>query len=88
MNLMQDFWANSAIFQSSVPAYSLLVWMMWLNNKDGFSEEPGTIRMCLINVPARLITRSRQWIALLSKNYVYRERRQHPEKFIMQLNFA
>jgi len=73
---------------ASVPAYNLSVWMMWLNNKNRFNEEPDTIRMCLINVPARLITRSRQWIVRLSKNYVYRERWQHPEKSIMQLNFA
>ncbi len=57
--LTQEFWANSAIFQSSILAYNLLVWMMWLNNEDGFNEEPNTIRMCLINVPARLMTGSR-----------------------------
>jgi len=73
---------------ASVPAYNLLVWMMWLNNKDRFNEEPDTIRMCLINVPARLITRSRQWIALLSKNYVYRERRQRLEKIHHAIKFC
>lgn len=86
--LTQDFWPNSAIFQSSILAYNLLVWMMWLNNEDGFNEEPNTIRMCLINVPARLLTRSRQWILRLSKNYVYKERWQSLERSILQLNFA
>lgn len=57
--LTQDFWANPAIFQCCVLAYNLLLWMMWLNEEDGFSEEPNTIRMCLINVPAKLMTRSR-----------------------------
>ncbi len=86
--LTKDFWANSAIFQTSILAYNLLVWMMWLNNEDGFNEEPNTIRMCLINVPARLMTRSRQWVLRLSKNYVYRERWLSLEQSIMQLDFA
>lgn len=85
--LTQEFWANSAIFQSSILAYNLLVWMMWLNNEDGFNEEPNTIRMCLINVPARLMTGSRQWVVRLSKNYVYKDRWQQLEKSILQLNF-
>jgi hypothetical protein len=85
--LTQEFWANSAIFQSSILAYNLLVWMMWLNNEDGFNEEPNTIRMCLINVPARLMTGSRQWIVRLSKNYVYKNLWQQLEKSILQLNF-
>jgi len=85
--LTQEFWANSAIFQSSILAYNLLVWMMWLNNEDGFNEEPNTIRMCLINVPARLMTGGRQWIVRLSKNYVYKDRWQQLEKSILQLNF-
>ena len=86
--LTQDFWANSAIFQSSILAYNLLAWMMWLNNEDGFNEEPNTIRMILINVPARLITRSRQWVVKLSKNYAYKKRWQRLENSILQLNFA
>ncbi len=85
--LTQEFWANSAIFQSSNLAYNLLVWIMWLNNKDGFNEEPNTIRMCLINVPAKLMTRSRQWIVRLSENYVYKDRWLQLEKSILQLNF-
>lgn len=85
--LTQDFWANSAIFQSSILAYNLLVWMMWLNNENGFNEEPNTIRMCLIHVPARLMTRSRQWVIRLSKNYVYKERWQQLERSILQLDF-
>ena len=85
--LTQDFWANSAIFQTSILAYNLLVWMMWLNNEDGFNEEPNTIRMLLIHVPARLMTRSRQWIVRLSKNYFYKDRWQQLEKSILQLNF-
>lgn len=86
--LTQDFWANSAIFQTSILAYNLMVWMMWLNNEEGFNEEPNTIRMCLINVPAKLMTRSRQWVLRLSKNYVYKDRWKQLEESILQLDFA
>ena len=85
--LTQDFWANSAIFQTSILAYNLMVWMMWLNDEDGFCEEPNTIRMCLISVPAKLMTRSRQWVVRLSETYVYKDRWQKLEKSILQLNF-
>jgi len=86
--LTQKFWANSAIFQSSILAYNLLVWMMWLNNKGGFNEEPNTIRMLLIHVPARLLTRSNQWSIRLSKNYFYKDRWLYLESSIEQLNFS
>ena len=36
--LTQDFWANSAIFQTCIMAYNLMVWMMWLNDEAGFKE--------------------------------------------------
>ncbi|MEK6535706.1 MAG: transposase [Thermodesulfobacteriota bacterium] len=34
------FWANSAIFQSCILAYNLMVWMMWLTSEKSFHEEP------------------------------------------------
>lgn len=86
--LTQDFWANSAIFQTCILAYNLMVWMMWLNNEEGFKEEPNTIRMCLIHVPARLMHGGRQWFLRLSKNYPFKERWQWIENSIQELNFA
>lgn len=86
--LTQDFWANSAIFQSCILAYNLMVWMMWLNNEDGFREEPNTIRMYLIQVPAKLLHRSRQWILKLSESYPFREQWLQMEENIMKLEFA
>jgi hypothetical protein len=47
--LTQDFGANSAIFQSCILGYNLMVWMMLLTQEDGFNEEPHTIRMKLIH---------------------------------------
>jgi hypothetical protein len=86
--LTQDFWANSAIFQSCILAYNLMVWMMWLNNEDGFKEEPNTIRMYLIHVPARLLHRGRQWMLKLSQSYPFQEQWRYMEQAIGKLEFS
>jgi hypothetical protein len=84
----QDFWANSALFQTAILAYNLMVWMMWLNTQNGFHEEPNTIRAWLIQVPAKLIHRARQFILTLSKDYVFKERWREIEESISNLNIA
>lgn len=53
--LTQDFWANSAMFQTCIMAYNLMVWMTWLTTGKALSQEPNTIR-------TRLISAGRQWI--------------------------
>lgn len=77
--LTHDFWADSAIFQSCILAYNLTVRMMRLTDEKGFYEEPNTIRMFLISVPARLIHRGRQWFLKLSKTCSNRKRREELE---------
>jgi len=84
----QDFWANSAIFQTSILAYNLMVWMMWLNTETHFHEEPNTIRAWLIQVPAKLISRARTLILTLDRDYVFKERWLEIEDSISSLNFA
>ncbi|MFW5916606.1 MAG: IS1380 family transposase [Bacteroidota bacterium] len=86
--LTQDFWANSAIFQSCILAYNLMVWLMWLNHEEGFKEEPNTIRMWLIAVPARLMHMNRQWFLRLNRNYPYKELWEKIEGSIQQLSFT
>lgn len=86
--LTDHFWANSAIFQTCILAYNLMVWMMWLNSDNGFKEEPNTIRMCLIHVPARLRHGGRQWFLRLDRNFPFKERWQQLELSIHQLSFG
>jgi hypothetical protein len=85
--LTQKFWANSAIFQTCILAYNLMVWMMWLNDEEGFKEEPSTIRLFLIRVPARLMYAGRQWFLRLSKDYFFKERWQSIESSIIAQEF-
>lgn len=86
--LTQDFWANSAIFQTCILGYNLMVWMMWLNNEEGFREEPNTIRMYLIHVPARLLIRGSKHILKLGKDFAFKEQWVQIEKSILALDFA
>ena len=85
--LTQDFWANSAIFQTCILAYNLMVWMMWLNAEKGFREEPETIRFWLIHVPAKLLHRSRQWTLRLPDQYPYKRQWRELENAMAALNF-
>lgn len=86
--LTQDFWANSAIFQTCILAYNLMVWFMWLNDEKGFHEEPNTIRMFLIRVPARLMHRGRQWFLRANEGYPFEKRWRMLELKVEALNFA
>jgi len=84
--LTQDFWANSAIFQSCILAYNVLVWMMWLNTENGFKEEPNTIRSKIINVPGKLIHSGRTWTLKLPKEYIFKEQINAIHKSINAIN--
>ncbi len=69
-----SFWANSAIFQVCILAYNLMVWMMRINTDKGFREEPNTIRLYLIRVPAKMICRGEQWFLKLEKNFFFKSK--------------
>lgn len=85
--LTQDYWANSAIFQTCILAYNLMVWMMWLTNGYRLSEEPDTIRFRLIHVPGRLLRSGHQLLLRLSKNWCCKDRWLVLENFIDQVCF-
>ncbi len=72
--LTQVFWANSAIFQTCILAYNLMVWMMLLTQGRRINEEPCTIRFRLIRVPAVFLTGRRELRLRLSKNFFYKNR--------------
>lgn len=86
--LSQDFWANSAMFQTCILAYNLLVWMVWLTTKQGLRQEPNTIRAWLITAPGRLITRGRRWILTLPQDYFFKEQWEHLESSLTALCWA
>lgn len=85
--LTQDFWANSAIFQTCILAYNLLCWMMFLNKRRPLSEEPNTIRAWLIHTPAKLIHRARNYILTLPIDYVFKDRWEEIENTLSAIRF-
>lgn len=86
--LTQDFWANSALFQTCILAYNLMVWMMRLTAEEGFKQEPNTIRDWLVRTPASLIRTARKWILKLPRDYVFKEQWEHMERSIESLSFT
>ena len=86
--LTNNFWANSAIFQTCILSYNLFVWMMYLVYGDKLRQEPNTIRFWLIHIPARLIKRGGQFTLKLSKNNFIRKRWQDIDHFIEQISFV
>jgi hypothetical protein len=86
--LTQDFWANSAIFQTCILAYNLLVWMLWLTMKQALCEEPETIRVWLIHAPARYVERSRRCILKLASDWWAKERWLTLHQAVADLQFA
>jgi hypothetical protein len=86
--LTQDFWANSALFQTCILSYNLLAWMMWLTTKKGFREEPQTIRAWLIKTPGRLIQGGRRLTLKLPKDYFFKEQWEQLESSLTALAWA
>jgi hypothetical protein len=83
-----SFRANSAIFQSCILAYNLMVWMMWLTTEKSFHEEPETIRSWFIYVPATVVKTARKLILKLSERYVFKQQWEEIEKSLSSLSFA
>jgi len=86
--LTQDFWANSALFQTCILAYNLLVWMIWLTMKQALREEPNTIRFWLIHVPAKFVERGRRCFLNVSRDWWAKDRWGTLESALTELQFA
>ncbi len=86
--LTNNFWANSAIFQTCILSYNMMVWMIWLNSdKKSFREEPNTIRQYLIRIPARLLNQGREWKLKLERDFFYKPRWLEIENALNELSF-
>jgi len=86
--LTQHFWADSAIFQTCILSYNLIVWMMLLTHKHKLRQEPDTVRFRQIHIPARLLTGSRRWFLKLSQNSFFKGKWLEVENAIAHLNFG
>ena len=86
--LTQDFWANSAIFQTCILAYNSMIQMMQQTQEHKIDEEPNTIRFRLIHVPARLLTGSRRLLLKSSESQYFKGKWLKIEHALDCLSFA
>lgn len=67
-----DFWANSALFQSAILAYTTMRWMALLSGDTVLRRwEPGTIRTFIIRMAGKFTTGSRQQKLTVPEQMLY-----------------
>lgn len=72
--LTDSFWANEALWQCSVLAYNLSLWMRILTDRKSWHEEPNTFRLWFIQLAGRLVTSARQTELKLYNAYHYQRK--------------
>lgn len=70
--LTDSFWANEALWQCSVLAYNLSLWMRILTDPKRWHEEPNTFRLWFVQLAGRLVTSARQTELKLYNAYYYK----------------
>ena len=86
--LTQSFWANSALFQTCLLAYNLLVWMLWVTHTRELREEPETIRGWLIRVPGKLVEHARKRVLKLPHDWWAKDRWMQLHEKVTALQFT
>lgn len=74
MLMTQDFWVNDFLWDFSVLAYNVSIWMRYLIDRKNHREEPDTFRSWFVRVAGKIIHRSRQVELKLSRWFLERER--------------
>lgn len=65
----QKFWATEGLYQCSILAYNLSVWLRKATDEKSFQEEPATFREWFIRLPGKLVSSSRRMTLKLYKYY-------------------
>ena len=86
--LTNDFWANEALWQMSVMAYNIMIWMRKLTDEYSWRQEPRTFRGWFIQLAGKLVTRSRQIYLKMYEFYYQQDRWRKIGSAINKLNFA
>lgn len=71
--LTNDFWANDLFWQLAVMAYNISV-MSRFSDEKFHKLEHSTFLNFFIKVPAKVVSKSRNWIVKMYKNYFYKDR--------------
>jgi hypothetical protein len=86
--LTDEFWANEVLWQCSVLAYNINLWMRILTDKAAWRQEPNTFRLWFIQLAGRIVSSGRQTYLKLYKAYHYKSRWLNIDKAIDALQFT
>jgi len=85
--LTSDFWANEALWLSSVLAYNISVWMRKLSDEKSWHEEPATFRAWFVQLAGKLVKSGRQVFLKMYKAYYYKERWRTIDDAVQNMSF-
>jgi hypothetical protein len=86
--LTNDFWANEALWLSSVMAYNVSAWMRKLSDEKSWHEEPATFRYWFIQLAGKVVNSGRQIFLKMYKSYYYKGRWRKIDEAVDNLSFA
>lgn len=86
--LTNNFWANEALWQASVLAYNLSLWMRKLSDEKSWHEEPATFRTWFVQLAGKVITSGRRVYLKMYKAYYYKEKWRKIETAVDNISFA
>lgn len=69
-----SFWSSAFLFQLSILAYNLKIWMTLLTDKKAWKEEVKTFRFWFVKMAANLVRTGRGFILKLQKGNYYEDR--------------
>ena len=86
--LTNEFWANEALWQSSVLAYNISVWMRKLCDKKSWHEEPATFRAWFVQLAGKVVKSGRQVLLKMYKAYYYKDKWRKIDEAVSNLSFS
>ena len=86
--LTNEFWANEALWLSSVLAYNISVWMRKLSGDSSWHQEPATFRAWFVQLAGKVVKSGRQVFLKMYKAYYYREKWRKIDEAVNNLSFA
>jgi hypothetical protein len=86
--LTNDFWANEALWLSSIMAYNISVWLRKLTDKKSWHEEPATFRSWFVSLAGKVVRSGRRIYLKMYEAYYFKEKWRHIEDGINNLQFA
>ena len=86
--LTNEFWANEALWLSSIMAYNISVWMRKLSGDISWHQEPATFRAWFIQLAGKVVKSGRQVFLKMYKAYYYKSRWRKIDRAIDNLSFA